>query len=285
MTSTLVPRGSRAEVLVREAALPEFDDPEVVAVAGCAVTDWRSSRRGATGFVLTAHRSRTYALLQRLLKFGQTWHRTNATHIVPGFASLYRGRVLPSIDINPPGLVIEDFNMTFEVYRRRLGKVGFSLGARAVTQDPDTWRDYVRQVRRWALGFWQTVRRFRPRWDLFTAMLAAYVGELVLAGVLLVSLPLLVLVLVLPVPVLHDLVAGYFSLGTVGLGVVLPDVLLTVLVAAVERRPRYLLAAPFFLPLRIVDAAIALAAIPLAWRARSTGRWKSPVRRGAESAA
>ncbi len=31
------------------------------------------------------------------------------------------------MDMNPPGLVIEDFNMTFEVYQKQLGKVGFTL--------------------------------------------------------------------------------------------------------------------------------------------------------------
>ncbi|WP_236790609.1 glycosyltransferase family 2 protein [Amycolatopsis sp. GM8] len=276
-----------------DAALPEFDDPEVVAVAGCAVTDWRSSRRGLAALLLTAHRSRIYALLQRLLKFGQTWWRTNATYIVPGFASLYRGEVLPHLDINPPGLVIEDFNMTFEVYRRRLGKVGFSLAARAVTQDPDNWRDYVRQTRRWALGFWQTARRFRPRPDLFTAMLLGYIAELVFASILMVLLPMVVLLLALPAvfPALgvapgfgeaYHAVADYVSLGTIGLGVLLPDVVLTLAIAIVERRWRYLLAMPFYLPLRILDAAIGLFAIWLAWRARSTGRWQSPTRRPAE---
>ena len=109
------------------------------------------------------HRERIYAISQRLLKFGQTWRFTNATHIVPGFASMYRTDVLPQIEMNPPGLVIEDFNMTFEIYQKRLGKVAFSLGAVAVTQDPDNLRDYVRQIKRWGLGLWQTVRRHPPR--------------------------------------------------------------------------------------------------------------------------
>src|SRR5262249_36770257 len=139
------------------AALPLFDDPKIVAVAGCVRTS-RDRHLSALGNVLVGHRMRIYALSQRILKFGQTWRRINATHIVPGFASLYRTSVLPEIDMNPPGLVIEDFNMTFEVYQRKLGKVGFSLSATAVTQDPDTLRDYLRQSRRWALGLWQTVR-------------------------------------------------------------------------------------------------------------------------------
>src|SRR5450631_3310461 len=68
------------------AALPLFDDPKVVAVAGCAHSNWRTSGLSHVGRLLTAHRSRIYALTQRLLKYGQTWRRTNATHIVPGFA-------------------------------------------------------------------------------------------------------------------------------------------------------------------------------------------------------
>ncbi|MEU6645715.1 glycosyltransferase family 2 protein [Saccharomonospora sp. NPDC046836] len=272
------------------AALPLFDDPEVVAVAGCAVTDWRSSSSGFLARVLTAHRGRVYALMQRLVKFGQAWRRTNAVQIVPGFASLYRASVLPKLEINPPGLVIEDFNMTFEVYRRRLGKVGFTLAARAVTQDPDRFRDYVRQVKRWTLGFWQSVRRHRPRADLFSIALGAFIVELIIAGLVLVLLPVVLVLLVLAEvtaavftwPVIGDatqVVERYVSLNSLLLGVLLPDVVLTALVAAVERRPGYLLWAPLYLPLRVIDAAIALYTLPLALFRKSDGRWTSPTRR------
>jgi hypothetical protein len=49
----------------------------------------------------------------------------------------------------------------------------------------------------------------------------------------------------------------------------------------VERRPRLLLSAPFFPLMRVLDAAIGLSAIPLAWLASSNGVWKSPARRRA----
>ncbi|MQA07571.1 MAG: glycosyltransferase [Pseudonocardiaceae bacterium] len=273
-----------------DTALPLFDDPSVVAVAGCARTDWNYGPRSFGSFVLTCHRSRIYALLQRLLKFGQTWRRTNATYIVPGFASMYRTRVLPHIDINPPGLVIEDFNMTFEVYRRHLGKVGFSLHAIAITQDPIRLADYVRQTKRWALGFWQTVRRFRPRLDLFTGMLTLSILELITASLLLITLPFVLVLLVIPElfgvmqgwpiigPAYHT-VGEYVDLTTIGLGVLLPDYLLTVIVAVLERRPRYLLGGLLSVPMRMLDAAITLYSLPRAWLERSTGRWVSPARR------
>lgn len=269
-------------------ALPLFDDPNVVGVAGCAHSHWR----GATswlGRAITAHRSRVYALTQRLIKYGQTWRLTNATHVVPGFASMYRTRALQHITINPPGLVIEDFNMTFEVYRKRLGRVAFNPRAIAVTQDPDNFHDYVRQMKRWALGLWQTVRRHRLRPDLLSVSLTLLLGELMTASIALVLLPLvLLLVLPLAVPALGSLpglgdlsmmIADNVSLQSILFGVLVADVILTCLVASVERRPQYLLYAPLFIAFRVVDAGIALFALPRAWLEKSNGRWVSPTRR------
>jgi hypothetical protein len=67
------------------------------------------------------------------------------------------------------------------------------------------------------------------------------------------------------------------------IGVVLPDCAITCLTAAVERRARLLLCGLFFLPLRVVDAAIALYAVPSALFSTSTGRWSSPARRATEA--
>jgi biofilm PGA synthesis N-glycosyltransferase PgaC len=273
------------------AALPLFDNPEVVAVAG-AVRTATDRNLSFFGQMLVGHRRRIYAIGQRVLKFGQTWLHTNATHIVPGFASLYRTDVLPEIDMNPPGLVIEDFNMTFEVYQKKLGKVGFTLGAVAITQDPDNFRDYVRQTRRWALGLWQTVRRHKLRLNFFSLMLAALLTELLVSSVLFLLVPLLLLVLGVPAlvsgaaawPVLgpvYGLVSAHMTLATVLYGVVLPDLAMTIVAALVERQPVMLLFSAFFPALRVVDAAIGLGAIPRMFRTRSTGRWKSPARQEA----
>ncbi len=270
-------------------ALPLFDDPKVAAVAGCVRTMWER-KLSAVGTLLVAHRTRIYSMAQRVLKFGQTYSRLNATYIIPGFASMYRTDVLPEIDMNPPGLVIEDFNMTFELYQKQLGKVGFTLSAIAITQDPDTFHDYVRQTKRWALGLWQTVRRHPPRLNLFSAMLAFLLIELITSSLVFLLLPLLVIVLALPdlyaasatLPVfgtIHTVVAAYVNLPALLYGIVLPDIALTVLVATVERRPRLLLGTVFFLFLRVFDAGIALYTLPLAWLTKSNGRWKSPTRR------
>ena len=85
-----------------DAALPIFDTPDVVAVAGCVKTD-TDRNLSPVGNLLVGHRQRIYAIGQRVLKYGQTTRRFNATPIVPGFASIYRSEVLPRIDMNPPG--------------------------------------------------------------------------------------------------------------------------------------------------------------------------------------
>jgi biofilm PGA synthesis N-glycosyltransferase PgaC len=271
------------------AALPLFDDPGVVAVAGCAHSSWHTPGLSFLGRLVTAHRSRIYALTQRLLKYGQTWRLINATHIVPGFASMYRTTVLPNMTINPVGLVIEDFNMTFEVYRRHLGRVGFTVGAKAVTQDPVNLHDYIKQTKRWALGLWQTVRRHRLRLDLLSAMLCVLLLELVTASLVFLAMPVVVTVLAIPdlfpavlhwpvASAVHSAIADHVGLRAIFLGVLLPDLLLTLAVATVERRPRYLFYGLFFVFMRTIDAAIALYTLPRAWREKSTGRWVSPAR-------
>jgi cellulose synthase/poly-beta-1,6-N-acetylglucosamine synthase-like glycosyltransferase len=190
--------------------------------------------------------------------------------------------------LDAPGLVIEDFNMTFEVHHKRLGRIAFDPGVRAYTQDPDNFRDYTRQVRRWCLGFWQTVRRHGFWASQFSLALVLTVFELLMSSLFIVSLPLVLLTLGL-----NELLGGSFAgisepaafladaydPKLLFLAVVLPDYALTVLVAIIQRRPQYLLLGLGFLGMRVVDAGTALYTLPLAWARRSSGRWVSPTRR------
>ncbi len=278
-----------------EAALPLFTDEGVAAVAGAVRSAWDGRRLSLIGKIIACHRQRIYTLTQRLIKFGQTWARLNATHIVPGFASMYRTRILPQIDMNPPGLVIEDFNMTFELYRRKLGRVGFTLDAVAETQDPDRLIDYIRQTRRWSLGLWQTVRRLPPRPSLFGVMLCLLLLELITAAVTFLLLPLLIVVLVLPDitaaaltwPVegpVHAVLAAHLNLPALLFGMLAPDFLLTCIVVVIERRTRYLAAFLAFPVMRLVDAYLAMRTLIPGMVRRSDGRWTSPARREVEPA-
>lgn len=273
-----------------EGARRQLADPSVAAVAGFVVSEWKPRERTFVGRMISAYRDRLYFMLQYLMRFGQTWRHVNTAFIVPGFASVYRSRALKEIDVNPKGLVIEDFNMTFEVHHKRLGRVSMNPDTKAFSQDPFTFRDYYKQVTRWTLGFWQTVRRHKVWLSLFWACLGLYILEVVLVSLLLlvaVALGLFVLLgtvggeAVLGLPLLGEAfaaVTAFLPLLAIGIGLFIPDYMLTCLMAAIRRRPSYLLYGLLFLPIRLVDAYLALRLIPKAWTTESDGRWSSPNR-------
>lgn len=268
----------------------QLRDPTVAAVAGFVVAEWKPQQRTVIGRLIAAYRDRLYWLMQYMLRFGQTWRFTSVTFIVPGFASTYRTSVLKHLDINPEGLVIEDFNMTFEVHHKKLGRVSMRPDTKAYSQDPFTLSDYKSQVRRWSLGFWQTVRRHGIWPSLFWFSLFFYILEIVLVAALLL-LTALIFVFVLPpalfgeeVLVVEWYAAGYAAvtsvlpLSTVAVGLFVPDYILTCVVAMIRRRPSYLFYGLFYLPLRLLDSYLMLITIPQAWTTKSDGRWKSPTR-------
>ncbi|RNL84332.1 glycosyltransferase [Halostreptopolyspora alba] len=273
-----------------EGAKRQLADPEVAAVAGFVVAEWKPKERTVIGRLISAYRDRLYWMLQYLLRFGQTWRYTSTTFIVPGFASVYRSSVLRQLDINPKGLVIEDFNMTFEVHHRRLGRISMNPGTKARCQDPFTLGDYVKQVRRWTLGFWQTVRLHGIWPSLFWFVLFFYIVEILLVSVLLIVTVGLGIFTLLP-EITGDAVLGlgWYATGyaavtallpltAIAVGMFVPDYVLTCVMAAIRRRPSYLFYGLFFLPMRLIDSYLTLRTIPQAWTTKSDGQWKSPVR-------
>lgn len=271
--------------------LVPFDDPKVVAVAGRATTSVDPRPGTWFGRFLVAYRERYYIVVQYLLKYGQAARPANVVSIVPGFASMYRTRILPDIDIAVPGLVIEDFNMTFEVHAKRLGRIAFRPGAAvAHTQDPDRFADYVRQMHRWTLGFWQTVRRHRMRGDRFWGALVLYIVELVVSSVvLLLVVPLIFLSAAAaiwtdasgdvdgPAAVLSQWVPPL----TLLLAVLIPDLLLSLIAAILSGKYADLRYALAFPAMRIVDAMMCMRSIVevLVPRRVASGKWTSPARR------
>jgi cellulose synthase/poly-beta-1,6-N-acetylglucosamine synthase-like glycosyltransferase len=268
--------------------LPAFRDPTVVAVAGRVKTSPLPPPTHMGRF-LVAYRERFYQVVQLLHKYGQAAASANVVSIVPGFASMYRASVLKDINVTAPGLVIEDFNMTFELHAKKLGRIYFHPNAAvAYTQDPDNLRDYVRQMHRWNLGFWQTVRLHGLQKGRFWIALGVHIFELVSNSIMLVLLiPLLLLSTYLqfglassgdpPLPAVFA--SGVVRPQDVVLGVLLPDFMFSILAAIVLRRPAYLVLGLVFPLMRVVDASICLVTLPKAWFAHSSGSWASPARR------
>ncbi|WP_375387193.1 glycosyltransferase [uncultured Amnibacterium sp.] len=271
-----------------ETGLPLFAAPDVIAVAGTAATNPKPKAPGLLAQVLVAYRERVYIVFQYLQKFGQAARYANVVPIVPGFASMYRSRVLSSIDITAKGLAIEDFNMTFEVHAKKLGRIEFRPGAAlAYTQDPATFADYSKQVGRWSLGFWQTVKRHRFRPTRFWASLSVSIVELVIGCLsFLLVVPAVVISSIASFTVDSGIDPGFGAVVSEALpvpvlvtGALVPDFLITIVAAVIARRPLFLLLGLVFPLVRFVDAALCLHRLGVALFSRSSGVWVSPARR------
>lgn len=265
-------------------ALPFFGDPRVVAVAGYARTLWQPERLSFWQKLFILHRERVYFFSQMLLKFGQTWRFANVTPIVPGFASVYKSTALRRMNLNPGGLVIEDFNATFEIHHKRLGLIAHQPTISAYTQDPDNLKDYFRQVKRWQLGLWQTIRLHGVWLDGFWLALIPLLLEVLVASLFFVLLPVAV-ILWLAVGVVEP-AGGFWARFAVFnlpawifLAVFLPDYSMTLVISVAQKRPQYLAVGLGFVALRFLDSLAYLSAIPKAFRLNSDGRWTSPRRR------
>lgn len=275
-----------------KSALPFFNDPEIVAVAGYAATIWNPKKMNWNQLLFVSHRDRIYFLTQRFLKFGQTWKYTNVTPIVPGFASIYRTSIINKIDMNPPGLVIEDFNMTFEIHHKKLGKVAHHPKVVGYTQDPDNAQDYFKQVKRWQLGFWQTIRLHGFWTSKFWIALFLQLTEVLLESIVFLLLPFVLffcsialLVNEILLPDILSLFMGvrfmnfYYLLWVYALGIWIADYVVTIFVALAHKRRHYLLVGFAFPAIRFFDSIAFISGIFKAFVVKSTGKWVSPTRR------
>jgi poly-beta-1,6-N-acetyl-D-glucosamine synthase len=80
--------------------------------------------------------------------------------IVPGPTSVFRSDVFQKLDFNADALC-EDFDVTLQIHRQGLGKIQFIPTAVARTQDPGTFRDFIKQITRWNRGVMQMFFKHR----------------------------------------------------------------------------------------------------------------------------
>ena len=271
-------------------ALPFFNDPEVAAVAGHCITQWYPHRFPKWKMLFSAYRTRLWRVLQYTMRYGQTWKYTNVTSIIPGGSSVYRTSVLKKLQIDAPGLIIEDFNMTFEVHHKKLGRVAFTPKAFVVSDEPYSFRDYTKQIKRWYLGFWQTYRRHGAWASGFWVATTFFIAELILYSMFMLLVPALIIVFLatsfqhLPLSLFGVSLLRPVTFFDIVLGVFITDYLMTLLVAVIEKKPVLALYGLLFLPLRIIDGFMYLFTLPLAFVTKSDGRWVSPKRAAASFA-
>ncbi len=80
--------------------------------------------------------------------------------VFPGPVTSFRTDILSQLELSGDSLT-EDFDITLQVHRKKLGKILFIPGAVNYTQDPQTLSDFCKQSMRWYRGFFQGVRKYR----------------------------------------------------------------------------------------------------------------------------
>jgi cellulose synthase/poly-beta-1,6-N-acetylglucosamine synthase-like glycosyltransferase len=83
---------------------------------------------------------------------------THTVSVIPGPTSCFRSDVFAKLNFANEALT-EDFDVTIQLHRQKLGKVQFIPGAIAYTQDPQTTGDFIKQIARWNRGIMQGVTR------------------------------------------------------------------------------------------------------------------------------
>lgn len=80
----------------------------------------------------------------------------NAIPIIPGPTSCFRSNVFAELDFDT-GSLTEDFDVTMQIHRKKLGNIQFIRKAVAYTQDPYTVKDFINQISRWNRGVLQVM--------------------------------------------------------------------------------------------------------------------------------
>ncbi|HEX5456697.1 MAG TPA: glycosyltransferase family 2 protein [Candidatus Saccharimonadales bacterium] len=127
--------------------------------------DLRVKYAAGTGYVRSfpGHTVGQYRVFEYTI--GMEIHRrfqalTNTIAIIPGPTSCFRHDIFNRINFANNSLT-EDFDVTLQIHRNKLGKIQFIPEAVAYTQDPGTFTDFVRQIIRWNRGIMQGIVRHK----------------------------------------------------------------------------------------------------------------------------
>lgn len=125
-------------------------DPQYAAATGYI--------RSLPGSVVGQFRVFEYTLGMEIHRRFQAMAHT--VSVIPGPTSCFRTDVFEDVNFANKSLT-EDFDVTLQIHRRKLGKILFIPEAVAYTQDPKTLGDYTKQITRWNRGIMQGVKKHR----------------------------------------------------------------------------------------------------------------------------
>ncbi len=126
-------------------------DPQKYAVAVGFVQSLR-------GNWISTYRALTYTYSQQVTRRVQA--RLGMISVFPGPITCFRTDIISQLEFGGASLT-EDFDITLQVHRKKLGKIVFIPKAVNYTQDPQSLSDFCKQNLRWQRGFFQGVKRHK----------------------------------------------------------------------------------------------------------------------------
>lgn len=119
----------------------------------------------AVGFVqsmrgnwISTYRALSYSYGQHLIRRIQSLF--GMITVFPGPTTSFRTDIISKLDFITHSLT-EDFDLTLQVHRKKLGRIVFIPEAISYTQDPQTLRDFAKQTERWYRGYFQGILKYR----------------------------------------------------------------------------------------------------------------------------
>jgi len=118
----------------------------------------------AVGFVqslrgnwISTYRAASYTYSQHVNRRIQS--KLGMISVFPGPITCFRTDILHKLDFEAHTLT-EDFDITLQVHRHKLGKILYIPKAVNYTQDPQSFIDFCKQNLRWQRGFFQGVKKY-----------------------------------------------------------------------------------------------------------------------------
>ena len=208
----------------------------------------------ALGFVqsmrgnwISTYRALSYTYSQHVGRRIQSRLRTIS--VFPGPITCFRTDILSKIDFSTNSLT-EDFDITLQVHRKKLGRILFIPKAVNYTQDPQTLSDFMKQNLRWQRGLFQGLKKYQIGRQL-------HLIDISIGYQLMVVLIYLVQLFVI-IPMTIAMTGKWILIPTIIAGDFVINSIIALLSSAAIKRWNLIGAMPYFYFLRWVELGIFL---------------------------
>ena len=190
---------------------------------------------------------------------------TNCINIMSGTCAIWTTEAFKHIDWNDTPT--EDLDFTYQLHRKKLGRIAYAPEAVVYTQEPLSLSDYCIQMVRWYRGYWMTNATYgipfgRQSLDYAQAMFIFEIS---------VNWSRMIATLLIPFGLVTPLLLWTYAYETIIIGI------FALITAVATRNIRIVIFFPLIIWFSILDQFLNVFALLTYHRTRS-GAWKSPKR-------